>query len=333
MKTRWPLILLILTLVSCSVQSTPEDPPSPTETPLPAAPTLTEIPWTQTPTLTHTAEPTETSPPPTNTALPAPTSTQAPLPTSPPIILSNANAIIAKIKGGPYEFFLVGGSQDGDWISAGDLADGLNVNTDYQVYFAYEFYSWYTGMSITHEHICDTYYVYLGLVPTEDSAVGVSGDWPVQPRTPLDISTDHEVYKKAVADWLVAQAPSQPIVNINRIWRVDLEGNGSEEVLLNASHFAESTGHHVEPRDYSVVLLRTVIGNDVVTKTLIGDYYPEAIEFRYPLTYTLEFVGDLNGDGKMEVVLGVSGWDSSGVMVYEIDRDQVRLVMNVLCRL
>jgi hypothetical protein len=282
--------------------------------------------------MTQTDIPTET-PLPTQTALPAPTSTQAPLPTSPPIIGSGANAIITKIKGGAYEFILAGGSQDGNWIAAGDLIDVLNVDRDYQVYFAYEFFSWYTGMEITHEHICDTYYLYLGLVPTEDSAVGVSGDWPVQPRTPLDISTDHEVYKMALADWLVEQSSSQPVVNINRIWRVDLEGNGSEEVLLNASHFAESTGHNVEPRDYSVVLLRTVIGNEVVTKTLIGDYYSEAVEFAYPLTYTLEFVGDLNGDGKMEVVVGVSGWDASGAMVFEIDLDEVRLVLNVLCRL
>ena len=38
------------------------------------------------------------------------------MPTSPPNIQSGANTILAKIKGGPYEFYLLGGSQDGDWI-------------------------------------------------------------------------------------------------------------------------------------------------------------------------------------------------------------------------
>jgi hypothetical protein len=219
------------------------------------------------------------------------------------------------------------------WVQAADIAGVLADNMEYQIHTVDESLGWVTSQELVHEQLCDQYFVSLEPFSISETAVGVAGDWTIQPRKPLEISTDEEVYQKAVADWLVDQAPSQPIVSINKIWRVDLEGNGTEEVLINATRFAEPSGHNVEPRDYSVVLLRTVIGNQVATIELIGDYYTKAVENQFPLTYNLEFVGDLNGDGRMEVVVGIQRWEGTGVMVFEIDIDQVNLVLSGICHL
>ena len=339
MTRRWLLILLSILLASCSGTGKTSPPPNQTDTIASPTilPTQVEASKTMMPTSTATMpSPSEEAisiPIPTHTHTPVPAKTIAPLPTSPQTILPNANGIIAKFIGGPKSFIVVGGSQDGNWISAQDVAGVLSVDTEYQIESAFDSMGWIPGQEIVHEHICDQYYIDLDPFYTGASAVGVSGDWSIRLREPLEISTDSEVYSQALASWLVEQAPSQPIVALNRIWRVDLEGNGTEEVIINATRFAESSGHDVEPRDYSVVLLRTVIGSEVVTIELVGDYYSEAVENQFPLTYNLEFVGDLNGDGKMEVVVGISRWEGSGVMVFEIDEDEVQLVLSAMCSL
>lgn len=102
---------------------------------------------------------------------------------------------------------------------------------------------------------------------------------------------------------------------------------------MNASFFNDLTGHNVEPGNYSVVLMRTVVGSEVATVKLAGDYYSESVTNQFPLTYTLEFIADLNGDGRMEVVVSVSRWEGNGFMVFEIDGAQARLVLSVMCSL
>jgi len=324
MNPRCFITILFLSLVSCTGTGKTNFPPIQTEivTPFvtPSQVKATEVVLTP-PTAIMPSPSIEETSTPTYTPIPAVLQTSIPQPA----------AIIAKVEGGMNSFILVGESQNGSWVNAADVAGVLTIDSEYQLYTAFEFQDWFTGQGVVYEPICDQHFITFDPFSISQSAVGVSGEWSVLPRTPLEISTDSEFYLKAVAAWLVEQAPSQPIVVINKIWQVDVEGDGINEVFINATHFTEPSGHNVEPRDYSVVLMRTVIGSDVVTVKLVGDYYPEAGENRFPLTYNLEFIGDLNADGQMEVVVGVSRWEGTGVMVFEIDGEEVQLVLSVMC--
>ncbi len=139
------------------------------------------------------------------------------------------------------------------------------------------------------DNICPVYWVTTGSNYQGGLEVGVTGTWDVTPRVAQEIPTDHATYVEAIESWLVGQNISEPVVEISQILRVDIEGDGTEEVLISASHFVEATGHSVEYGDYSLVIMRKVVGNSVVTVPIVADYYYQEVEVQFPYTYAANF--------------------------------------------
>jgi hypothetical protein len=239
--------------------------------------------------------------------------------------------IIFKPQGGRVSFMLLGGMQPGGWSDADRAAARMTGDERYTLYTPAGLAGGIDGALPVQDRICKSYSISLDSSVMDGSLVGVTGNWAVTPRLAQELPVDTAVYLQTVAEWLTDQAPSQPIPVISRIWRVDVEGDGTDETFISASRFAEPSGHNVEPRDYSVILMRKVVGDSVVTVPLVGEYYNEYAENRFPMSYSLEFIGDLNGDGRLEVVVGIKRWEGEGAIVYEIDGIKTFQVLKVIC--
>jgi hypothetical protein len=81
---------------------------------------------------------------------------------------------------------------------------------------------------------------------------------------------------EAVGDFLKARGIADPKVQITRILRVDLEGDGEEEVLISATNYfcKDKSDHSAAPfpeapiesprrGSYSIVILRHVLAGKV----------------------------------------------------------------------
>jgi hypothetical protein len=311
MKKNWLLGVLVILLLACSGLSSPVTaPPVEVISPTPLLP-VTSTPVIITPTFTANPEP-----PPT-------TQTQTEY--------RPFSAIIARVA--PISFYLLGGTENGELLHPETVVPHLSDEETYQLYNLNGPEGSANGMKPMRDNICPVYWVNADSDFQGGLEVGVTGAWDVTPRIAQEIPTDHATYIEAVEDWLMGQNISEPVVEISQILRVDIEGDGTEEVLISASHFVEPTGHSVEHGDYSLVVMRKVVGNSVVTVPVVADYYYQEVEVQFPLTYALTFPADLNNDGDLEILVGVERWEGSGVIVYEVDGMKIWMVFEVICGL
>ena len=309
-------IVCTLTLSACGAAPTAQVSPSLEPMPLVAPPSLTPSP------------------------MPPPTFTVTPMPTHPAFESAyTADQISPIFYGSLHSFILLGATSSDVWVHPNEVYGLLYDDRMYDLYFDNEL----IGSGLAHVNssenygppgTCEYHDVDQSLMGGEPPSFGFKQGQPVVIRPVEDISVDSATYQQVVADWLTLQEIPNPVVNITRILRVDIEGDGVDEVFISASHFTEESGHMVTVGDYSVVLMRKVVGSDVYTTPLVADIYRGDVPIlRFPPTYILDTAFDLNGDGKLEMIVTGTWWEGGGVNVYEIHGIGAEEVLHVGCGL
>jgi hypothetical protein len=184
----------------------------------------------------------------------------------------------------------------------------------------------------------------LVVVKPKDSVIGLAATWNALPRRPVIADATQSVYVEAVRDFLKAHGIADPKVRITRILRVDLDGDGEEEVLISATnYFTEDKSDHSaapfpeapiespRPGSYSVVILRRVVAGRVQTELVAGEVYQKPDESVAPDVYQVTAVLDLNGDGKLEVIVHSFYYEGGQTTIYGCELDKIEAVVSVEC--
>jgi uncharacterized protein (DUF2141 family) len=89
-----------------------------------------------------------------------------------------------------------------------------------------------------------------------------------------------------------------------------------------------SAGLFAEDGDYSIAFMRRTVQGDVQT-VILGDSVVVTADSPVVNSYSVGAVADLNGDGRMEVVLSTAYYEGIGVDVWEYVDDDLGLVRQI----
>ena len=164
--------------------------------------------------------------------------------------------------------------------------------------------------------------------------IAIIAPWEAAPRTPEMLATDTAVYQEAIAALLQEQGIAEPDVQITGVARIDLEGDGVDEVFITASRLSFGLNlPAAEAGDYSLVVLRKVINDQAVTIPMALSLSLTAEDFAHLLQFPMPMLLDLNGDGKLEIIIDSLGYESRAVTVYEATQNGAQSVLGMGCRL
>ena len=239
--------------------------------------------------------------------------------------------------------YLFGAISDGKWIKADETAKLIGEETTYRVYGLTQALGDAKGGKPTSEgEPCDETLTVSLSPEMEKGVIAIAAPWNALPRKPQVTDPTQKVYVEAVRDFLKTKGIEQPEVKIDNILRVDLDGDGEQEVLISATNYFrkdESVPMRSPAASYSMVLLRRVVAGKVETQMVVGEFYPKAYpkakqeegRFDAPNVYKVIATLDLDGDGKMEVVIRSYYYEGGETTIYRCGPKKNEALLSVAC--
>lgn len=234
--------------------------------------------------------------------------------------------------------WLLGGSSGDTWLDMDSTGPLLTGNEEYRLYGLTEQQG--TAMGSNNPPLepgsCEGLRT-VDFTPVlgEASILALGGDWDALPRVPVEEGTDSDIYQQAIAELLQAQGITAPEVQITQVIRIDLDGDGTDEVLISATRFAASEDgsppYSIETGDYALVMLRKIVDGDVANIFVVGESYTEAQEFAAPNVYRIGSILDANGDGQMEFIVESQYYEGAATELYRVDGEEIESVLITGC--
>jgi hypothetical protein len=240
--------------------------------------------------------------------------------------------------------YLFGATANSKWIKSDEAAKAISDERTYKIYGLPQSLGEAKGAKPkpSEEEVCsDVLTVSLSSTP-EKGVIALAAPWNALPRKVQILDATQQVYVDAARDFLKTKGIDEPKVKIESILRVDLDGDGEEEVLISATNYFEKDDGapmRSPAGSYSMVLLRRQIAGKVETQLVEGEFYPKAYpkaaqeegRFDAPNAYKVIAVLDLDGDGKMEIVVGSHYYEGEETTIYRCDPKKCDALLSVGC--
>ncbi len=171
--------------------------------------------------------------------------------------------------------------------------------------------------------------------------IAVQAAWDLQPHGPAISGSPTPFYFDAVREFFAQRLLDVGPMEITQWFKLDLEGDGVDEVVLSAKSQGLRPGQEsVTYPAVSVVLLRRVVDEVAKTYFLSHSIFTKADgasledgESPDVRTFDVSAFADLNGDGRLEIIINDQGFEGAGTTVWEFINNQVgpRIVLSGGC--
>jgi uncharacterized protein YwbE len=237
------------------------------------------------------------------------------------------------------EHCLIGAIVRGRWLEADEAAPLIKGGEKYLAYKLDRPLGEATGGKAESGQDCSSS-KNIKLSPKIDGVIAIGNPgWNPLPRVPQSLSTAETVYREAVAAILKRNGIRSPKIKIGKVLRVDLDGNGVDEVVVSATHYAEKTEERgITPNplagDYSLVFIRKLTRGRVRTIIVEAEYHPKAGRQESegpPNEFDVQAIVDVNGDGRMEIIVRGGYYEGSWATVYRLTGNKAESVLGCGC--
>lgn len=204
------------------------------------------------------------------------------------------------------------------------------------------------GAGLTYDLLIEEEQRQLG---REAAVLAIKCDFNPMPRDFSKMDTSNVTYRDIVKQYLARNGMPNASAKIAQLYKVDLEGDGVDEVVICAQNIVEPKlldwGLHVpltsaqkgfpnaaQKGQYSIILLRKIVDGQVREIPLaqfiaLKDGSPIDEQWIVPELYKVYHFADLNNDGVMEIIVGQDYYEGFSYCVYEVkDGRAVKVLEN-----
>ncbi|MBX7054219.1 MAG: hypothetical protein K1X36_04615 [Pyrinomonadaceae bacterium] len=225
---------------------------------------------------------------------------------------------IVELRGGG----LLGGVRNQKWIEPSIVFESLNVDSKVKL-IGFGGLEPSSSIGLKRgpvEDVCQDFYrMELDLEPRDGVAIGAAAGWNPVPRIPKELSPKSAALRNAAAALLRTKGILRSKVIVTGAYSVDLDGNGKIETILSATYSKRGFNEGSSVGDYSFVMIQSSVGGKVSNRLVDGEFIRHSSEFGAPNQYEVQAIADLNGDGRMEIVVYSQYYEGAGTAAFEVE--------------
>lgn len=233
------------------------------------------------------------------------------------------------------EHCLIGGVRDQKWVRAERFEKKLAGTLKFELYTLDGPAGEVTLRKRTGE--CHDYWYRISGAAAKTGIAVASPSWNVMPRQPRALGVKDATYLQIVRDILKEAGLKNPQVNISQAYAIDLEGDGAEEVVIVANHFAQGAHElggmpmQAAAGDYTLVLVRKTTGAETQNVFVVKAVWLKPGGGGLARANHLSAIADLNGDGVMELVVYNAYYEGSDSDVLQVKGGKVTPLLGCSC--